>query len=357
MAALVLSSSCSKELAQLPQLPVSAVKARPATFTTGVDTVSTLEALEVVQLAAQAGGRINRLMVRQGDPVQNGQLLVVLDQAQIRSEVAELQAQRDLDKINWQRYEFLARQGASSLKQRDQYKTMYDVSVEKLKSKMATLTYSNLRAPIAGTIADVQVKIGDVIQQGDPFTKIVKNNMLMARVEVPATFSRQLKLGLPVILSQPGSQEVLATGVVNSIDPTVTPDSQGLLVKAAFPNPEGDLRNGQRLRTRVQLSKKQIISVPFASVSQNSGQSFVWRLGSFEELKAQPGKADMEKLNMAKNNGMIQASTRFALQTPVSVGRLENDRYPVIKGINLGQQVITSNLLNLKHGMPVQVEN
>ncbi len=357
MAALVLLSSCRKDHAQIPQLPVSAEPATPAIFTTGVDTVSTLEALEIVQLAAQAGGRINSLMVSQGDPVQAGQLLVVLDQAQIRSQVAELEARRDLDRINWQRYEFLAKQGAASLKQRDQYKTMYEVSVEKLKSKMATLTYSNLRAPIAGTIADLQVKVGDVIQQGDPFSKIVKNNMLMARVEVPATFSRQLSLGQPVILSQPGSGEVLATGEVNSIDPTVSPDSQGLLVKAAFLNPAGELRNGQRLRTRLQLSRRQIISVPFAAVSQTSGQSFVWRVGSFEALKAQPGKAEIEKLNRAKQNGMIPASARFAMQTPVSIGALENNRYPVTKGLEAGQLVINSNLLNLKHGMPVQVKN
>lgn len=355
--ALVLLSACNRNRGEIPQLPVSTAVAAPAQFTKGVDTVSTLEALELVELAAQAGGRINKLMVSQGDFVKEGQLLVVLDQEQIRAEVAELQAKSDLDKLNWQRYEFLFKEGAVSEKRRDEYKVMYEVSRERLKSQKATLTYSNLRSPISGTVSDVQVKIGDVIQQGDPFTKIVKNNVLVARVEIPATFSQQISLGLPVILSQPGSTNILATGQVNSIDPTVSPDSQGLLVKAAFPNTKGELLNGQRLRTRLQLSERQVTSVPFAAVTQTSGQSFVWRLGTFDQLKAQPGKADMERLNKAKQFDMIPPTARFALQTPVSVGNIENNRYPVTKGLESGQEVITSNLLNLKHGMPVKVKN
>jgi hypothetical protein len=40
----------------------------------------------------------------------------------------------------------------------------------------------------------------------------------------------------------------------------------------------------------------------------------------------------------------------------VTVGELENDLYPITKGLKLNQKVATTNLLNLKHGMPVQVQ-
>ena len=45
---------------------------------------------------------------------------------------------------------------------------------------------------------------------------------------------------------------------------------------------------------------------------------------------------------------------QFALQTPVTVGELENQLYPITKGLELNQTVATTNLLNLRHGMPVQ---
>ena len=46
----------------------------------------------------------------------------------------------------------------------------------------------------------------------------------------------------------------------------------------------------------------------------------------------------------------------FALQTPVNIGEVQNNRYPVTKGLKLNQKVITTNLLNLKHGMPIHVK-
>ena len=126
---------------------------------------------------------------------------------------------------------------------------------------------------------------------------------------------------------------------------------------AQFPNPDGKLRNGQRLRTRVQLESRLQPSVPFAAVTQTSGQSFVFRLGTLQELEAQPGKADLTRIKRGIDRGVIPSSTLFALQTPVNLGPLQNNRYPVTRGLTVGQKVITSNLLSLRHGVPVTVKN
>jgi len=349
-------TACGPSGPQRPPVAVEQAPVQNATFTDDVDTVSTLEAYELVQLAAQTSGRVLELKISQGDQIQPGQLLVVLDQTQQRAKLAAQKAKAETAKLDWQREEFLARVGAASLRQRDSYRTRYISAAAEVQSLEATLSYSNLRSPTGGTVADVQVKVGDVVQQNQPFTSVVKNNMLEARVEVPAVFGERLALGQPVILTAPGSSKVLATGRVDSIDPQVNPQTQGLLVKALFANTDGRLRSGQRLRTRVQLQSQQKISVPFAAVTQTSGQSFVFRMGSFAELKANPGKADIERISKGIELGKLPANTLFALQTPVTVGELQNNRYPIVKGLSLNQKVITTNLLNLKHGMPVQLK-
>ena len=327
-----------------------------AEFTEGVDTVSTLEASNLVELAAQSSGRILELKIRQGDEVVPGQLLVVLDQAQQQALLAEDRAKAETAKANFDRYTYLSQTGAASQKELDRYRTQYIAAVEKVKSTEATLSYNNLQSPSGGTVADVTVKVGDVIQQGQVFTSLVQNNELEARVEVPAVFSSRLALGQPVLLSAPGSEDVIATGKVGSIDPRVNKKTQGLLVKAVFPNTDGKLRDGQRLRTRVQIKAQEELAVPFAAVTQTSGQSFVFRLGSFDDLKANPGKADLETLEKGIESGKLPADAKFALQTPVTVGELENQLYPITKGLQPNQSVVTTNLLNLKHGMPVQVQ-
>ena len=356
LAALITVSSCKSEAPKPPPPKVQAVSTQMAEFTEGVDTVSTLEASNLVELAAQSGGRIIDLKIRQGDEVEAGQLLVVLDQEQQRARLAEDKAKADTAKVNYDRYKYLAQTGAASQKELDRYRTQYIAAEEKVKSTEATLNYNNLIAPSPGMVADVTVKVGDVIQQGQVFTSLVQNNELEARVEVPAVFSSRLALGQPVLLSAPGSYDLLATGEVGSIDPRVNKQTQGLLVKAVFPNEDGKLRDGQRLRTRVQIKAEEELAVPFAAVTQTSGQSFVFRLGTFEELKENPGKADIETLEKGIKAGKLPADAKFALQTPVTVGELENQLYPITKGLEANQMVVTTNLLNLKHGMPVQVQ-
>ncbi len=349
-------SACGGSDEKTPALPVEQASVLEASFTEDIDTVSTLEANELVELAAQTSGRVIDLRVTQGDRIEAGQLLVVLDQVQAKAQLAEQKAKAATAKVDWEREEFLAKVGASSLRQRDSYRTRYIAAVEKVKALQAELSYSNLRSPTAGTVADVKVKVGDVVNQNQPFTSVVQNNLLEAKVEVPAAYGNRLAIGQPVILSVPGTVKPLATSQIESIDPQVNPDTQGLLVRALFDNDDGKLRNGQRLRTRVQLDSSQKLSVPFAAVTQTSGQSFVFRIGDFDDLKGNPGKVDIEKIGTGIDKGKIPANTLFALQTPVTVGEVQNNRYPVTKGLKLNEKVITTNLLNLKHGMPVQLK-
>ncbi len=331
-----------------PPLVVQVEEARLARFADAVDTVSTLEALGEVQLAAQAAGRIERLLVRQGDQVRQGQLLMVLDQTQAQAEVARLQAETETKRLNFQRYDYLVKQGAASAIQRDQFRQDYISSKMNLVARSADLGFRDLRAPIAGTIGDVQVKVGDVIAAGAPFTRIIRNDPLVARVDVPAVYSSRLRPGLTVILMDPASNRPMARSSVRSLDPAVVAGTQSLLAKAEFANPSGVLRNGLRTRTRLILDERAELSVPFAAVNQISGQSFVFVAGSLAELERRPGQAKLEALRK------LPADTRFALQTPVELGPLQNNRYPVRRGLQPGQSVITSNLINLRHGMPVR---
>ena len=349
-------SACGGSDEKTPVLPVQQASVLEAPFTDDIDTVSTLEANELVELAAQTSGRVTELKVSQGDRIEAGQLLVVLDQVQARAALAEQRAKAETAKVDWEREEFLAKAGAASLRQRDSYRLKYIAAVEKVKSLEAELSYKNLRSPTAGTVANVQVKVGDVVNQNQPFTSVVQNNILEAKVEVPAVYGDRLAIGQPVILSAPGTVKPLATSFIESIDPQVNPQTQGLLVKALFDNNDGQLRSGQRLRTRVQLKSGQQISVPFEAVTQTSGQSFVFRVGNFADLKANPGKADIERISQGIEKGKVPENALFALQTPVNIGQVQNNRYPVTKGLKLNEKVITSNLLNLKHGMPIQVK-
>jgi RND family efflux transporter MFP subunit len=348
---MVTTAACQSKAPVVQQraLPVQTAPVAPAQFSQSVETVSTLEALDEVALAAQASGRIEQLLVRQGDQVSQGQRLLVLDQVQLRAEVEALKAQAETDRINFERFDMLARMGAETALRRDQARQQFISSRQQLVARQADLQFRDLKAPIAGVVGDLQVKAGDVIQAGSPFTSIIRNDRLLARIDVPAVYAERVRVGQPVVLMDPASNRPLAEGQVRSIDPGIIASSQSLLVKAEFPNARGDLRSGLRTRTRLVLASDTQLSVPFAAVTQLSGQSFVFVVGTLEQLRANPGRIS------AKVLAELPADGRFALQVPVRLGPLQRNRYPVLRGLAASQQVITSNLLNLRHGSPVQV--
>jgi RND family efflux transporter MFP subunit len=332
-----------------PPLRVQTQAIEPAAFQASIDTVSTLEAEAEVDLAAQAGGRIQRLLVRQGDRVRQGQLLLVLDQTQLRAEVASLRAQMQTNRLNDNRYRELARQGAATAVQRDEFRQAYIAAREALVAREADLAFKDLRAPIAGTVADLRVKQGDVMAPGVPITRLIRNDRLWARIDVPALAAKRVRPGQRVLLLDPARSGPLAEGQVVSVDPQVTASSQTLLVKAAFANPQGSLRNGQRLRARLLLERRDELAVPRTAVTQLAGQSFVFVVGRLAALERQPGKAPLAALRK------LPAGTLFALQTPVQLGELQGNHYPLQRGLQRGDRVVTAGLLNLRHGAPVQL--
>ena len=349
VASCLLLAGCQSNPADAQRVP--RVQSQPvgmAPFANSVETVSTLEAASEVQLAAQASGRIVQLLVSQGDRVQRGQLLLVLDQAQLRAEVASLRGQMQTNKLNYERFNYLVTQGAASSLQRDEYRQAYIAAREALAARQADLAFKALRSPIAGTVADLQVKAGDVIQAGSPLTKVIGESELLARIDVPAIYAPQLRPGLTVALIDPIRKTPLETGVVDSVDPGVIVASQSVLVKAAFANPKGLLRNGLRVRTKLILGTEEALAVPFTAVSQLAGQSFVYVVGSRADLERRPGRADLQAVRQQP------ANTKFAIQTPVQLGPLQGNRYPVLRGLQPGQRVITTGLLNLRHGAPVK---
>jgi len=329
-------------------LPVATQPVTQATFADRVEAIATLEAEREVRLAAQVNGRVIQLLVRQGQLVQRGQLLLVLDQSQLQAELATLRAQMLTDRLNAERYELLMREGAASAIQRDQFRQTAIASRQALLARQADLAFRYVRAPQAGVIGEINLKPGDVLQAGVPFSRLVSNSALIAEIELPANLAGSLRVGLPVQLHPPGSSASMLRTRISAIEPSVVAATQLLMAQAPVRDPSAQWRSGMRLRADVLLGNRQQLAVPYAAVTRLADQNFVFVVGSREQLGRRPGRADLTAL------AALPPATRFALQVPVRLGLLQNGRYPVLAGLSDGQRVITSGLVQLRHGMPVQ---
>ena len=342
-----------------PRVPrVATVDLAPHTFRERREVVSTLEAVADVRLAATSAGRVDALPIRDGDAVPAGALLLRLrvqerqaDVGQVQGQLAaaearvvEEQARLARDRANYQRYRYLQSQGAASQQDLDTYRTQaiaqeaqLKASEDAVRSARAQLAAASerlqdrlVRAPFAGQISDLRVKSGDVLREGDPFTRLLRNDRLLSRITLPSTLADRVQPGQTVTLADPISGRVLATGGVSFIDPTVDPATQSLLVKAEVANPGGRLRHGQRVRAWLEFGRREALAVPFQAVTQSAGQSFVYTLGRGSDGRPQ------------------------ALKVPVRLGPLQDGCYPLLDGLQAGDSLIISNLLNLRHRAPVR---
>ena len=285
---------------------------------------STLEAIRELRLAPEISGRIVAMPVFEGQRVERGQLLFTLDQIQLQSQVNADAAEARKNQVNAERYVFLNDQGAVSTKERDYYITQAIQSRDKLRASMATLGYKNVVAPIAGYVGNLNYKIGDVIQAGGVVASVIDNSKLWLRIDVPAALSDRVRQGQPVLLQGPDPRRPRAVGQVVFIAPSLDKERQTLLVKAAFANPDGSLRNNERVSATVLFSRQPVLAIPEQAVLLQAGKPFVFLAVSVDEAQMRLGR----RLTPAP-----PANLPVVVQVPVRLGTLQGGAYPVLGGL------------------------
>ena len=379
--------------AMAPQaVSVRVQELQPGTFEESSDFVGALQAEQRIELRPEVAGRVTQIYVSSGSAITKGQPVVQLSPTQVQAEVsaaqagaqaarfgrdaaqaqiqaAEAQVTRtkadvELATVELQRAQRLVAAGALSQQDLDNAQNQLDVSraaqrqaeetvrtaqaqlqqatstfdqaQAQVNGSQANLGFRQVVAPVTGRLGDVSLKVGDAVQERQVLATITQNSELFLRIQVPTTQASQLRLGLPVELLNPDTNEPLATGSLSFISPEVTEAGQAILVKARFPNETGTLRDGQFVSARLIWSTNTALLVPTVAVSRIAGQTFVFVA---TDQPQETGK-----------------TLRVAAQRPVQLGQLQGNNYQVIEGLKTGDEVVVTNILQLRDGAPIAPE-
>ena len=364
------------------------------------DYLGTLEAQTGVVLQPEVSGRITQVLVTAGDRVNPGQPIVLISPERTEAEFSaaeanvtaaraardsaaaslqsllsrrsELEAELALEEAEFNRTQTLVQQGAQSQQELDLARRDLDVAQAALESAQneiaaaqsnlgqseATLAQAqanqaaaqqNLQdrlvtAPIEGIVGDLDVKLGDYVTPSSVLTSITENANLELDLEVPIEQRDRLRLGLPVELLAVDGSTVLATGSVSFISPQTNADTQTVLAKARFENAQGTLQDAQQVGARIVWSEAQGVLVPTSAITRLGGQTFVFVAaeGTPEELPPPE----------ALPPGM-PAPTQVARLRPVQLGDIQDNRYKVLSGLEPGETIVVSGILNLQDGIPI----
>ncbi|PYV52367.1 MAG: efflux RND transporter periplasmic adaptor subunit [Acidobacteria bacterium] len=321
LAAAFINTGCGKTEAKAPSpqpLPVKVETINLAPVPRTDEYVATVKSRRSASIQPQVDGTLARILVKSGDRVRTGQVLMTIDP------LNELERQRGL-------YEG----GVTSKQNYDYAMQAFENSkadLESAKASRATqerqLTYYHLTAPFDGIIGDVPVHIGDYVSQQTLLTTVDQNADLEAYIYIPTERAAEIRMGLPVQVVT-SSGELIEKTKIDFISQQVDNALQGILVKAPIHAPLDTFRNSQLVKARVVWSTSPAPTVPVLAITRIGGQSFVYVAAS-------------------SDNGTV------AKQRAVSLGDTIGNDYAVSDGLKAGDKVIVSGTQFLVDGMPVR---
>ena len=306
-------------------LPVEVVVARMDTVRDEISATGQIEAVQSIDLRPEVDGRIVEIVIREGQEVEQGTPLFKVDDAQLRAQVAQLEAQRDLAQQALARAKDLAQQNASSTADLEKAEAEARSAQAQYDLQRIRLERTTVRAPFAGVVGQRYVSLGDYVTSSTKLSSLHTVTPQRATFQVPERFARQLRPGQQVSFRVAAIAGRDFTGEVDFVDPVVQLPGRTILVKARVPNPARLLQPGMFIEARlVTAVRSEAIVVPEDAVVPAPGSSFVWVVAD--------GKADRRKVTLG-------------VRTP---GFVE-----VMDGVKAGEQVVTGGLELLAPGAPV----
>ncbi len=264
-----------------PPMPVDVAIAARDTVIDEIVATGGIEADQAIELRPEVDGRIVRIFVREGTEVRRGQALFKIDDAELRAQVARLEAQRDLARQALVRTRALFEQDAASQAELETAEAQARTAEADLALQQLRFERTVVRAPFGGVMGSRQVSLGDYVTPATPLVSLQTVDPQRASFEVPERYAGDLALGQRVtfeVASVPGRTFV---GEVDFVDPRVELPGRTIRVKAHVPNPDRSLRSGMFIEVRLATEvRPDAVIVPEQAIVQLERGTFVWVIGS-----------------------------------------------------------------------------
>lgn len=264
---------------------------------------ATVESASIEPARARIGGTVAALAVREGDHVEQGQIVasvgdekIALQMKSLDAQIAGLEAQLAQRQIDLSRAEDLDARGIIPKTRLDETRTAFNVATNAYKSRVAEraviqqqLAEGNVLAPISGRVLKVPLRTGTVILPGEPVAMVAEQNFVL-RLRVPERHARFLKAGDPVRTDAEELGESEArSGTIKRVYPQI---EDGRVIADAIVAGLGDYFVGRRIRVWVSGGARPAIVIPVNYVTTRFGVDYVkiYKDGALIDVPVQRGR-------------------------------------------------------------------
>jgi len=318
---------------------VAVAPAVQADFPMALTGIGSLEATRQVQVPAEVDGRVTQILFTAGQTVKAGQLLVQMNDAPERGELARLQAQARNARALLERTRRLLPQQAATREQLDQAQADYDQAAADIRRVQALIEQKRVKAPFDGMLGVRRVHLGQFARAGDPLVSLTDASTLYANITLPEQALGAVRAGQTVAVTVDAYADRQFPGQVTTVEPQVDAGSRTVRVQATLANADGALAAGMFAHGRIRLpDRPDVITVPETAISYSAYGDSVYVL-----TPPKPGAAAAPDTPATVRQAYVKTAERL------------HGRVVVTEGLNAGDQVVTSGQLRLHNGAAVDV--
>ena len=298
-----------KQTVQAPvAVPVSVATSKQDSLPIYITAIGNVRSLNSIDVRPQVGGVLLDVTVNEGDMVKKGQVLAVIDPRPFKAALDKAQAQLTQDQAQLQnaqndqkRYSTLAQRDFASRQQVDtqnstvnRYQGVISADQASIDDAQINLGYTVIKSPIDGKVGLRRVDPGNVVQANSTtgLFSVVQEQPISVIFSLPETdlptVRDAMKQGpLAALADSPGSDRVLDTGALATIDNAVNTDSGTIQIRANFPNADMLLTPGQFVNVRLQVGVATGVIVPHVAVQNGQEGLFVFEVDTNKTVKRQ----------------------------------------------------------------------
>jgi len=353
-------ASCQSQSPAPQAFPVDVTRIQTRDFAEAIQAEGTLINPGYIQLTPQVSGLISKVLVKEGDPVESGQVLVVLDNAQEVAEFKTAQAQFKEADLHAKRVQWLFEKGAESKESAEEARVAAIGKNSNLVAKQEALNKRSIRSPINGIVGDLfGINPGQYFEQGKGSFLVVNNENLSIDLSVPALQASKIKLGQQVKMLDESKNDVIGEGKIAFIPPYFESDASNyqplntLKVRAVFVNEKAGLRPMQLIRSKIIIGTERHPGVPATAVLFKAQQPYTYKLIPIKSFLKNADVNSQQKKSMSS----LPSTTLVAVNTPLKLGSLQDDYFPVLAGLKAGDLIPISGSIVLANGTPVSIKS
>jgi membrane fusion protein (multidrug efflux system) len=309
-----------------PAMAVNGIVVKPEDFSNNLALSGSIEANEQVQITTEVPGIAEKILFTEGGKVSQGQVLVKINDIELRAQANQYQTRQKLASENERRAKLLLQKEAISQEEYDIASADFKTAQAQTQLINAQIAKTSIRAPFSGTIGLRNISPGTYVTPQTLITTLVNSSKVKITFSVPEKYASQMKQGTKVQFTVAGDTKKY-TATVYALEPAVEVATRTLRVRALADNTDGKLLPGTFADVILPLDKTaNAFLVPTEAI-----------------VPVQDGK----KVFVSKNGKAAEVKVTTGTRTEADV--------VVLEGLTAGDTVITTGVLTLKPDAPVKV--